>query len=162
VTIRNLARVSSRVRTLRPPTARSAALALLALAAGLAGCGPPGADEEGRVLVDLRADDVAERMSDALADGQADDDEDALLRRARRALDDDSRAYTAELTDSGLVLGAAFYEEFDTEGLADPQPNQVLRCVEFRASADDLTDVDHEDVECPAEASTPAWVRGPS
>ena len=163
--VRNLARVPSRVRALRPPTARSAALALLALAAGLAavlaGCGPPGADEEGRVLVDLRADDVAERMSDALAEGQADaEGDDELLRRAREALDDDSRAYTAELTDSGLVLGAAFYEEFDTEGLADPQANQVVRCVEFRASADDLTDVDHEDVGCPREASTPAWVRG--
>ena len=158
--MRNVARVPSRVRTLRPPTALSAALALLALAAALAGCGPPGADEEGRVLVDLRADDVADRMSDALADGQAgDEDEDQLLRRARLALDDDSRAYTAELTDSGLLLGAAFYEEFDTEGLADPQPNEVVRCVEFRASADDLTDVDHEDVGCPTQASTPAWVR---
>ena len=113
------------------------------------------------MLVDLRADDVADRMSDTLADGQADDEDDSqLLRRASQALDDDSRAYTAELTGSGLVIGAAFYEEFDTEGLVDPQPHEVVRCIEFRASADDLTDVDHEDVGCPAEASSPAWVRG--
>ncbi len=134
---------------------------LLGVVVGLAGCGPPGADEVGQALVGMRADEVADRMGVALAAGQADDESDPrLLDRARGVLDDDSRAYAAELTGSGLRLGAAFYEEFNTGGLEDPQPNRVVRCVEFRASADDLTEVEHEDVPCPPEAMRPGWVQG--
>ena len=109
----------------------------------------------------IRAEDVAARLSDAVRAGQAaDESETQLLARARDALDDDSRAYVATLTGSGLVVQAAFYEQFDTGGLEDPETEQVVRCVEFTAPADDLTDVEPEDVPCPPEATRPAWVRG--
>ena len=139
-----------------------AGIAATLLVAVLAACGPPSSDELGRTLVDMRADGVAARMSDRLTgqgDGKGEDfGEGRVLAQAQAALDDDSRAYEVELSGSGLVVGVAFYEEFDYEGLVDPTTHQVVECREFRAPADDLDDVSYETVDCPSGTGAD-WIR---
>ncbi len=139
-----------------------AGIAATLLVPVLAACGPPSSDELGRTLVDMRADDVAARMSERLTgqgNGRGEDfGADRVLAQAEAALDDDSRAYEVELSGSGLVVGVAFYEEFDYEGLVDPTRHQVVECREFHAPADDLDDVSYEAVDCPP-GTGPGWVR---